>query len=52
MTLTQAGLQWGRALVDACDVAAIDKTAAALDGEILLAGKGDMPYILAGDKAT
>jgi hypothetical protein len=51
MTLTQAGSQWGRALVDACDVVAIDETAAAFDEEILLAEKGDMPYILAGDEA-
>jgi hypothetical protein len=51
MILTQAGSQWGRALVDVCAVVAIDEVAAALDEEIFPAWKGDMPCILAGDEA-
>jgi hypothetical protein len=47
MTLTQAGSAWGRAVVNAAEVYAVDKAAAALEVEILPSWKGNTPCILA-----
>jgi len=51
MILTQAGSAWGRAVVNAAEVCAVDEAAAALEAEILPAWKADTPCILAGDPA-
>jgi superfamily I DNA and/or RNA helicase len=51
MILTQAGSAWGRAVVNAAEVCAVDEAAAALEVEILPAWEGNTPCILAGDPA-